>query len=159
MGGVDYVALSGLVLRFEAGEGRVCHNITLIQDDFCEDIPENFTSNLALGSFGVQPISVTNTPATIIIDDSSEPECSKDTTVSIVCVCNYRGSPSSLDAIEVGYERTEYTVTESQGSVELCAIIFEPETGVAPRPFQLTVSTANGTAGNVAKHWSSIPLH
>jgi hypothetical protein len=123
--GVDYVALSGLVLRFEAGEGRVCHNITLVQDDFCEDTPENFTSNLALGGFGVQPISVTNTPATIIIDDSSEPEC---------------------NAIEVGYERTEYTVTESQGSVELCVIIFEPETGVAPRPFQLTVSTDDGTA-------------
>ena len=57
----------------------------------------------------------------------------------------------------MGYERTEYTVTE-RGSVELCAIIFEPETGVAPRPFQLTVSTDDGTAGNIAKHWSSIPL-
>ena len=86
MGGVDYVALSDVVLRFEAGEGRICHNITLIQDGFCEDTPENFTSNIALGSFGVQPISVTNTPATIVIDDSSEPECSKDTTVSIMCV-------------------------------------------------------------------------
>ena len=86
VGGVDYVALSDVALRFEAGEGRVCHNITLIQDDFCEDTPEDFTSNIALGGFGVQPISFTNTPATIVIDDSSEPECSKNTTVSIMCV-------------------------------------------------------------------------
>ena len=74
---VDYEPLVDLVLRFEVGEGRVCHNISIIQDNICEDTPENFTSSLSLGAVGVQPITITNTPATVVIEDSLEPECSK----------------------------------------------------------------------------------
>ena len=86
---VDYEPLAGLVLRFDAEDGRVCHNITIISDIECEDPPEEFVSNLALGAVGVQPISLTNNPATIIIEDSSEPECSKILTLFV----NTRGSP------------------------------------------------------------------
>ena len=40
-----------------------------------------------------------------------------------------------------------YTTTETEGTVVLCAIIFDPPSGGAPRPFVLSVTTADGTAG------------
>ena len=49
----------------------------------------------------------------------------------------------------VGYELTVYNVTESDGRVQLCAVIFEPATGVSPRSFQLSVTTQDGSAGGV----------
>ena len=57
--------------------------------------------------------------------------------------CEY--SPAA--DIRVGYERTVYTTPEGDISVELCAIIYEPDTGVAPRPFVLSYATADDTAG------------
>ena len=49
--------------------------------------------------------------------------------------------------IHVGYERTVYTTSEGDMSVELCAIIYEPITGVAPRDFVVSSTTSAGTAG------------
>ena len=59
------------------GESRICHNITIVNDDECEEPAEFFFSNLALGAVGDPPISLTNTPARITIDDTDEPECSE----------------------------------------------------------------------------------
>ena len=73
----DYVAISGLVIRFETGEGRVCHNVTIIQDTLCEEPEEDFLVSLTPGSVGDPPISIINSPATVFIDDRSEDECSK----------------------------------------------------------------------------------
>ena len=56
-------------------------------------------------------------------------------------------SHTFLVPIIVGYEKTLHTVTETDGVVELCAVIFEPMTGVAPRSFQLSASTQDITAG------------
>ena len=53
--------------------------------------------------------------------------------------------PSLPVPIAVGYEFTVYTTTETQGSVVLCAIVFDPPFG-APRPFNLTATTQDGTA-------------
>ena len=72
----DYEGVSGLVLEFNTGDNRVCHNVTIVQDQLCEDPSEDFISNLTLQS-GVQPISVVRTPATVNIIDTNEPECSK----------------------------------------------------------------------------------
>ena len=56
---------------------RVCHTITINQDENCENNPnEDFFSNLALAS-GMQPIMVIRERARVIIDDNMEPECSK----------------------------------------------------------------------------------
>ena len=52
----------------------------------------------------------------------------------------------------VGYERTIYTTPEGDVSVELCAIIYEPDTGVAPRPFVISYVTA-------ASEYSHLILH
>ena len=52
-----------------------------------------------------------------------------------------------LGPITVGYERTVYTTTEGDGSVTLCAIVTEPATGGAPRPFTIAATTSDGTAG------------
>ena len=51
--------------------------------------------------------------------------------------------------IRVGYNRTVITTLEGDVFVTLCAVIFEPTAGGAPRPFTLTYNTADGTAGNV----------
>ena len=49
--------------------------------------------------------------------------------------------------IHVGYERTVYTTPESQRFVTLCAIIYSSSSGVAPRPFAISYTTADDTAG------------
>ena len=56
---------------------RVCHTITINQDENCENNPnEDFFSNLILAS-GMQPITVIREHARVIIDDNMEPECSE----------------------------------------------------------------------------------
>ena len=47
--------------------------------------------------------------------------------------------------IEVGYEMTEYSTSEGDGEVELCAVLIDPST--APRGFVLSASTRDGSAG------------
>ena len=47
--------------------------------------------------------------------------------------------------ITVGFDRMEYTTTEEEGIVSVCAVITHPETGV-PRPFNLSL-TRDGSAG------------
>ena len=74
---LDFEPVVGIVLRFEVGESRICHNITIVNDDECEEPAEFFFSNLTLGAVGDPPISLTNTPARITIDDTDEPECSE----------------------------------------------------------------------------------
>lgn len=55
--------------------------------------------------------------------------------------CNF------TDPITVGYESTVYTTDEGQSQVELCAVIFVPDDGGAPRPFSILASTTDDTAG------------
>ena len=43
--------------------------------------------------------------------------------------------------ITVGYEFTVYSTSESAGVVEICAIIYEPSTGGAPRDFVVSSTT------------------
>ena len=71
-----YVDVIDFIIQFNTGDSKVCHNITIIDDQLCEEPNEEFLSNLALVS-GMQPIDVIRTPATIIINDTTEPECSK----------------------------------------------------------------------------------
>ena len=74
--------------------------------------------------------------------------------LSSFCVCvilKYTYLISS-EPISVGYERTDYSTTEMEGGVELCAIILQPEEGIALREFSLAVvisSTGNFTQGNL----------
>ena len=58
----------------------------------------------------------------------------------------------SADPIRVGYEMTVYTTLEGDTFVELCAIIYEPITGVAPRPFVISYATSDDSAGNYSKN-------
>ena len=50
-------------------------------------------------------------------------------------------------SITVGYEFDLYDTTETVGSVEICAVIIESPSGVAPREFTVSSTTHNGTAG------------
>ena len=58
------------------GDERICHTITINQDDVCEELYEDFFSDLILDS-GVKPITVVQPRAQVIINDTMEPECSK----------------------------------------------------------------------------------
>ena len=61
---------------FEAGDVTRTHRIQ-INDNICENQPnENFFSNFALNS-GIGDIFVTESQATVTIDDTGEDECSK----------------------------------------------------------------------------------
>ena len=76
MAGEDYVAVFREPLMFPQGTVRVCHNITIIQDNECEILPENedFFSDLSLEE-GVGDIILRPPTAQVIIDDTTEPEC------------------------------------------------------------------------------------
>ena len=66
-------------LVFARGQNRVCHDITILQDDDCEILRvEDFFSNLEYVS-GVQPITIDPARARVVID---EPECGE-------CACVY----------------------------------------------------------------------
>ena len=74
--GEDYVAVIRMPLNFPRGTERVCHTITILQDDECELLPENesFFSDLSLES-GVGEIIIQPPTAEVIIDDTGEPDC------------------------------------------------------------------------------------
>ena len=62
---------------FAEGATRVCHTIDILQDEMCEYPPnEFFFSDLAYVS-GLLPITISPETAQVVIDDSSEAECSK----------------------------------------------------------------------------------
>ena len=62
-------------LDFAIGNERACHTVHIIDDDICEDDPnENYFSSLEFGG-GVQPITVDPALTEVIIDDTNQPEC------------------------------------------------------------------------------------
>ena len=80
---VDYVGGSGQIIQFNTGDINHTHTITITQDQFCEDDPnEYFFSNIVLVS-GVQPIQVIQPQTNVTIDDSLEPECGEGHLTSI----------------------------------------------------------------------------
>jgi len=74
---LDYGSVVNEELVFGLGDTRVCHTITITNDDICEIDPnEFFFSDLSYVS-GIQPITIDPERAQVIIDDTNEPECSK----------------------------------------------------------------------------------
>ena len=50
----------------------------------------------------------------------------------------------------IGLEKTSYTVSKSVGVMEVCAIVYSPSFACPiSHPFEVTFSTADGTAANV----------
>ena len=73
----DFGGVIGQLIQFNTGDTNQTHTITIAQDLLCEIDPnEFFFSNITLVS-GVQPIDVIRPLATVIIDDTMEPECGK----------------------------------------------------------------------------------
>ena len=73
----DYVPVSGQIIQFNRGDVSQTHTITINDDDLCENDPnENFFSNIDLAS-GIADIDVTLPRATVTIDDTTEPDCGK----------------------------------------------------------------------------------
>ena len=72
---LDYGGVSNVRLDFAVGDERVCHLVSIVDDDICEIDPyENFFSNLVFGG-GEQPILVDPPRTEVIIDDTNQPEC------------------------------------------------------------------------------------
>ena len=75
--GVDYVGVVNVSLIFGVGDSRVCHNITIIDDDECQiDQIRDFFSNLTYVS-GEQPINIDPDSTRVIINDTADPECGR----------------------------------------------------------------------------------
>ena len=73
----DYGGVIGQLIQFNTGDTNQTHTIIIRQDSICEtDQDEFFFSNITLVS-GTRPIDVIIPLATVIIDDSLEPECGK----------------------------------------------------------------------------------
>ena len=53
----------------------------------------------------------------------------------------------SLDEIVVGYDPTAYTTSEGEGRVVLNITVFSHPVRGTPRPFTLSVTTTDGSAG------------
>ena len=70
----DYDALNGFELAFNIGDNRVCHNVTINDDELCEQPAESFLSRLSYVS-GQMPITIDPEEARVFIDDENEPEC------------------------------------------------------------------------------------
>ena len=65
------------IIMFEAGDVTRTHRIIINNDTECEKEPnEIIFSNIALNS-STHDIFVTEPRATVIIDDTAEPECGK----------------------------------------------------------------------------------
>ena len=60
-----------------------------------------------------------------------------------------------LVPIEVGYNSSVYKTAEKQQMVELNITIFEPQSGGSPRPFNVSISTHDGTASMIMIFCSS----
>ena len=73
--GGDYVSES-VNLIFAPGSMRECHTVSLLQDDECEQPPEDFFADLAYVS-GIQPINIPIPTTQVSIHDFGEPECGK----------------------------------------------------------------------------------
>ena len=73
---MDYDAVNGETVQFSMGDTFQTHTI-IINDDLCENDPnEFFFSNITLDT-GVQPIFVIQPQTTVTIDDAAELECRK----------------------------------------------------------------------------------
>ena len=71
----DYIGVANVRLDFTTGDERACHRVGIIDDDICEDDPnEYFFSSLEFAG-GEQPITVDPSLTEIIIDDTNQLEC------------------------------------------------------------------------------------
>ena len=143
---MDYLGVNN-ILSFAKCENRSCVSVTIVDDMVNEPI-EFFDYTLERTPGLDMRITLTPTDGRVQIDD--------DDGKYILCTnvyCSPLFYPFPTVLITVGYEFTVYTTSEGQGMVELSVIIFEPRPdgtlppGQAPRPFTLSVSTEDGTAG------------
>ena len=75
--GIDYTAAVDEQLVFAEGQSVACHKIIIIEENICENYPnEDLFSNLIYVS-GIMPILIDPPRTRVVIDDTYEPECSK----------------------------------------------------------------------------------
>ena len=150
MAPTDYAALSE-TLMFGACETRSCINVTTVGD--LVDEPEEFFHVSLTRTTGLDNrITLNPVEGRIVIIDNDGKSYLHST---IIMTKNCLTSVFSAVDITVGYELILYTTTEGQGQVELCAVIFEPDTGGTPLPFELSFATEDSSAGQLVIHYSS----
>ena len=133
---MDYDPLRPVIVRFAMCQTRSCANVTIL-DDFINEPVESFF--IFLDEASDVRITLNPVDGEIQIEDDDSKLFSKTTMDFFLWPI--------LELIVVGYELLEYTTSETEGSVELCAVILEPLSGEVPRPFELSATTTDGTAG------------
>ena len=131
-------------LSFKDKETReLCDKIYIKNDSLCEydfvgETNEMFTVFMDTEGYDVDAI---DSIASVTIDDSKESECGKWMMFSYIQkLKSVKWLLHLLALIKVGYTSSVYTIDESSKSVELCAVVKQPESGGTPRPFTLLVS-------------------
>ena len=74
--GNDYIGEVDIQLIFQEGDVRVCHDVTITNDDKCEVPNEYFFSILEYDS-GDLLVNITRRRTQVVIIDTAEPECGK----------------------------------------------------------------------------------
>ena len=109
----DYMAREE-VLSLDGSTSRVCLQIPIVDDDLVEN-PEDFP--VMISSPDPNVIIMTPPASTVIILDN--------------------------DRATIGFEMPVYSVNESQGYVEVCAVL---SMGLLEIPVQILLTTTDGTA-------------
>ena len=141
---MDYNPLIDFVVEFNSCDQIRCTDIIIRDDLITEDI-ESFFVNLERTDDLSITISLNPIRAEIqIIDANGESAQDFDKLV----VYKFLLSPEAV----VGLERTFYSASESDVYVEVCAVVHIPDITVPcpiDIPFEVELSTTDGTAGNV----------
>ena len=75
---ISYSTPRGKQLVFNAGDDRQCHTINNVDDNDCEQPPENLFTDLCYVS-GQQVVTINPVRTTVFIDNDNEPEYGKIT--------------------------------------------------------------------------------
>ena len=140
----DYESLSTTV-QFESCETRRCVTISIVSD-LIEEPDESFNYTLERTPDLDSRISLDSVEGEVVIVGQCPGVCDGGMYKAELYVHNFLFSVP----IVVGFESTAYTTSESEGTVELSVVVTDPSMGGAPRPFSLSVYTADGTASKIS---------
>ena len=139
MSRTDYSTVA-VSLLFNPGDLVKCQRVRLI-DDRTQENDETFTITLS-GTSGLDSrIQLVETEASILIIDTD-----RETDSEIVGRC-YNLFVSAT-AVEVGLDKSSYSVREDVGHVEVCVVVTSPTSG-CPVAYNFSVLVVNlaGSAG------------
>ena len=133
----DYGELD-MILQFDICDVRQCTFASIV-NDLVDEPEELFIYTLERTPGLDDRIDLDPTVGKIVITDDDSKE-----------VRNYYTFSSRLffyiAGITVGYEFEVYNITETIGTVQICAVMYNPPSGGAPQGFVVSSTTRDGSA-------------